>query len=552
MIKQLPLFIAILLSLNAAGQANAVHKKMFDTAKAYAMAGDMRKAEMAANGLLERSLKEDNDEYTARSYFLLGYIKYYDSRYYLSNEYYAKALKSNFSRKDIQFAEACYNNRGSNFDYLNQLPEAIQEYHASLKIAERRGDSTSIGQTWINIALLDARAKRYEAAESRTRQMLSYFGRKGDTVNMALCYQNLALFYKDQVESQNSLGSGYKALQLYKGSNNQYGAVNTLYTIAEAYHQLGRIAESNTALAEALRISLGANMEMEGITSYIYLHLAKNDIRKGRFESVDGYLEKAHGLISSSGVSNAMDEYYVVRGQYYARIGDFDAYMQNQEAYLEYAEQMEISSSTATYRELETLYGFERKEAQIRQQRLEITGKDRQMWVLVILLAFIIVASLIITYYYFRMRSYVRKLYRASSEDVRDAIFTPVEEDATNKLANLYNNILPLMESGLYLKPGLNIADLSKILGTNDKYISQAINSYSNSNFNIFLNRYRVGHAKKMFIEKGSKVPVKVVSMESGFSSYATFYKQFKDLTGLTPSQFMEMSEENLKKDNHF
>lgn len=548
MIKPLPLFITLLFCLTATGQDTAVYKKIFNTAKEYAMAGEMRKAERAANELLEKSLKDPNDEYTARSYFLLGFIKYYDSRYFLSNTYYAKALKSNFSKKDIQFAEACHNNRGTNFDYLNQLPKAIQEYQASLRIAEKRGDSTSIGQTWINIALLDARAKKYEAAEIRTREMLSYFTRIKDTLNTALCHQNLALFYKDQGQSQPSLNSGYKALQSYKSIHNQYGAVNTLYTIAEAYHQLDRVAESNRALLEALSISLDADMEMEGITSYIYLHLAKNNIAGGRFKDVNQQLDKAYKLISNSGVKKNLNEYYMVKGQYYAKIGNFGDYIKNEEAYLDYLEQMEIDDATATYRELETLYGLERKEAQIKKQLLEIEGKNTQMLVLAILLAVIILASLTITYYYLKMRSYVRKLYKANTDEASDVIFTPVEADAHNKLAELYNSILHLMDRQLYLQPGLNIADLSKNLGTNDKYISQAINSYSNSNFNLFLNKYRVNHAKKMFIETGSKVPVKVVSIESGFSSYVTFYKQFKDLTGLTPSQFMEMSEENLKK----
>ena len=104
-------------------------------------------------------------------------------------------------------------------------------------------------------------------------------------------------------------------------------------------------------------------------------------------------------------------------------------------------------------------------------------------------------------------------------------------------------------EEKLYLQPDLNISDLSARTGSNDKYISQAINNYSNGNFNSFLNRYRINHAKKRIIESGGTMSLKIVSAESGFNNHTTFYRQFKEITGLTPTQFTDMSRQPLNED---
>jgi len=113
----------------------------------------------------------------------------------------------------------------------------------------------------------------------------------------------------------------------------------------------------------------------------------------------------------------------------------------------------------------------------------------------------------------------------------------------------LFNRIVSLMEEKKWFtQPNLSLSDFSVELGTNEKYISQAINTYSKTNFNVFVNRYRVDEAKRLMIASGDNLSIKQVAGDCGFSNNTTFYRQFKEITGLTPSTFLTMSAENSQK----
>lgn len=77
-------------------------------------------------------------------------------------------------------------------------------------------------------------------------------------------------------------------------------------------------------------------------------------------------------------------------------------------------------------------------------------------------------------------------------------------------------------------------------MGSNRKYISQAINRHSNINFNGLVNRLRVNEARRLMIEEPNKSLGEVMD-ESGFSNRVTFYRQFKEITGFSPSEFQTL-----------
>jgi AraC-like DNA-binding protein len=93
----------------------------------------------------------------------------------------------------------------------------------------------------------------------------------------------------------------------------------------------------------------------------------------------------------------------------------------------------------------------------------------------------------------------------------------------------------------MYKNPELIVSDLSNILGTHSKKISQVINQGFDMNFNDFVNQHRI-RALLQKIEVGEHNIQTLLSLayECGFNSKSTFNRAFKRTTSLTPKEYIE------------
>ena len=92
-------------------------------------------------------------------------------------------------------------------------------------------------------------------------------------------------------------------------------------------------------------------------------------------------------------------------------------------------------------------------------------------------------------------------------------------------------------EERLYLNPTLKMADIAVALGTSRTTISNCINSQCGCSFPQFVNTYRVAHAQEL-LRNQPDLKITEVSLSSGFSSEASFYRIFKSITGTTPTDW--------------
>ncbi len=87
-----------------------------------------------------------------------------------------------------------------------------------------------------------------------------------------------------------------------------------------------------------------------------------------------------------------------------------------------------------------------------------------------------------------------------------------------------------------YCHADLTLDYLSKKLGVNRSYISSAINA-TDSNFNSFINHYRVRMAIRILTDSPEK-SVEEIALSVGFANRKSFYNAFRSITGLSPTQF--------------
>lgn len=92
-------------------------------------------------------------------------------------------------------------------------------------------------------------------------------------------------------------------------------------------------------------------------------------------------------------------------------------------------------------------------------------------------------------------------------------------------------------EEELFKQPDLRITDIAARLATNRTYISAIIKSLSGDSFSNLINGYRIRYAQKL-MEEHPDMSVTDIASECGFTSRSAFYRNFKAITGMTPSEW--------------
>jgi len=92
----------------------------------------------------------------------------------------------------------------------------------------------------------------------------------------------------------------------------------------------------------------------------------------------------------------------------------------------------------------------------------------------------------------------------------------------------------------IFLQPNLKIAHLAQALNTSEYKVSKVIRGYfATANFNLFVNQFRVKHAKQLLrSNECQQWSILVIALESGFSSLATFNRVFKAISGQMPNEY--------------
>jgi AraC-like DNA-binding protein len=163
---------------------------------------------------------------------------------------------------------------------------------------------------------------------------------------------------------------------------------------------------------------------------------------------------------------------------------------------------------------------------------------------LVLSLIFLVVLLASVILFALRLRLKNRTLVRISFDKMKQSHL--IEKDAV--LTESVRKISPLLldkfelilhEKEIFKDPDLTIQKLAKRLGTNVKDLSQTINGYYGIPFRTLINEKRIELAKHMLLEeKYLNYSMAGIAKSVGYASKTSFYKHFKEMTGVTPSNF--------------
>ena len=112
----------------------------------------------------------------------------------------------------------------------------------------------------------------------------------------------------------------------------------------------------------------------------------------------------------------------------------------------------------------------------------------------------------------------------------------------------IHERLLRLMEQErLFANPELTLGETAQQLNIHPNYLSQVINSVAKKNFYDFINSWRVEEFNKAVMQpENQKYTLLSLAYECGFNSKTSFNRNFRKITGFSPSEYLKQYNLNL------
>jgi AraC-like DNA-binding protein len=141
--------------------------------------------------------------------------------------------------------------------------------------------------------------------------------------------------------------------------------------------------------------------------------------------------------------------------------------------------------------------------------------------------------------YWLGIRGYLVSQAVVSMEKKKKPVVAEMSADAVDQCTRLLTKAME--EDRLYLNPALNLDVLSAHTGLPSKTISAVLNQHMHKSFNEWINAYRIEAFKQKICQTGmQRLTISAIASECGFNSQATFQRIFKQVEGITPSQYLK------------
>lgn len=283
-----------------------------------------------------------------------------------------------------------------------------------------------------------------------------------------------------------------------------------------------------------------------------------------RYDSALLYLDKAQVIAEANGFLNKLQSLYQLKSEAYGVLRNDGLAALNQEKYDSIEIILERNASNAVSIDLSNISNQKGKAAE-RQHQLTKLGMERNVVISILIISAVIFAITI--FFYQRRKRHITaesaqifkdfQIIQAENISLKDSFIKLNAAKTEKKELNgshkkpeysleqakeLMHKILEFMDAEKpYLEFDIKQSKVAEKLGFSPHQLSEILNSFFGQNFNNFINLYRVETAKKLLDdEKFSNFKLIAIGYEAGFKSKTSFNRCFKQLTGLTPSEYRE------------
>lgn len=156
-----------------------------------------------------------------------------------------------------------------------------------------------------------------------------------------------------------------------------------------------------------------------------------------------------------------------------------------------------------------------------------LSEKSRLPWLLGLIAGMLFASALV----FLALR--LSRKAAAPQESARETVFT----DMMTRIQTL------MEEKELFKRPDLKVEDLAAELGTNVAYVRGCISGTYGGSFKSFVNEYRIRYVQRL-LKENPNAKITALAEDAGFSSNATFYRNFTAITGLSPAAWLKQQQQ--------
>lgn len=386
-------------------------------------------------------------------------------------------------------------------------------------------------------------------------------------------HQEKAYYAIDELHYRDALQEITAAIDLLPtpvnaGAKHNIIPVATCYQLAGlCYIQLDSLEQAAHYLNQALELLSEQETELKG---FIYQNLGELALRNKAYPEAKRYLDSATGYINSSENFNLKLYTYKSLQDYYSVKGESKNALQFQSQYTELLQQQTALTNRVSNQLIEK-FGEELKR------------KTTDNYILYGICVGLVIILVLFMLYTVRIKKREREKYLAYLDklNARKPVNTiplfegiavvdepvPFEHAAEEEPENiepdteprkglvipketeqrLLDGLTRVEAAHTYLGKDITLPYIASILKTNTKYLSATINKHKEKDFNGYVNEWRINYiVDKLRLDKNyQQYKISHLAEECGFSSHSKFAAAFKQVTGVSPSSFIE----NMKRD---
>jgi len=447
---------------------------------------------------------------------------------------------------------------GQAYNGLGLYSETINKVSKSLMYARKEKD-TQILIT--SLMILSEAYMELDIKDKGKRLMIDAYG-ISDTINdiesKKIVTGNLSLIYSD-LKKNDSVKYYLDKLELLEKDKEKPSTFVHLHK-GNYYLEINKLDSAiyySKLFQKELKYFTNTHTEMALDRLFSEIFLKKKD-----FIQSETYANKALAIAIKEQYKDDLVDIYELLSDIYKNTDTFKSKL-----YFDKKETLKDSVTTSNMRSaienIKLLYEIDKKSSDIEKLNLENTLKESKLKVVYVFLFGVISIMVLI----FFQKKKINKAYKKLVEENVDSVNT--HEEITNLRKKLFensneeivpNNKIKLTQENanaielmirklfdiekVFLEKDLDLDKLANYLNSNRVYVSYVFNNNIKLSFSEMLNKYRINEAKKLLLLNVKKYTIEAVALESGFKNKVTFNRNFKRLTGVTPSFFVKNTRE--------
>jgi tetratricopeptide (TPR) repeat protein/AraC-like DNA-binding protein len=412
----------------------------------------------------------------------------------------------------------------------------------------RRGALMALG----NISLQN---KSYQKSLEFYTEALETTKSLGDSVNLKVDYYNIGLALSQLNEYAKSEENLLKAADLAQKDQAWDLLATTYGTLADNYLDQKKYNLQIEYLKKANEIA--EKIGNKQLLAMGYANLSETSLLSKNYNEAIKWGDQSLALLKERPILQLEAKVDSMLYAAHKNLGNYGAALEKLERYDQLRLQIRNQTQLEKLSQLTIQFETEKKDLLIQNQNISL--KEEKAKNLVLIIGIVLLVSIIFFLSYILIKNAQNRKFLFQKEKELDQVIQlekaairpkppidndqdEVQEEIEKDDQKLFQELLQeIQHKKLYLDPKLNQQSLVNEFGTNRQYLYEAISKNGEDNFRGLINRFRVNEAKEQmeaYLTKDEKMDFSILAEKVGFNSYATFYRAFKNCTGLTPVEF--------------